>query len=149
MKLFITIEAQNAIESGLADILKETLCALDFLTNKEKDLENIDNYGTEFREIAIIPTCVNDEYWDGLGWKERKQIWRKKREADIRLRMDYERFNNETQRNKRLLFIDVIIKSIRVVQEKSKGDFEGNKLIRDILSALKVSEDEIRQLNGF
>ena len=71
----------------------------------------------------------------------------KKREADIRLRMDYDRFMNETAPDKRLMFIDVIVKSIQVVQERSKGDFRGIELIRDILAALNVSTEEIEQLN--
>lgn len=136
MRLFITVEAQNAMESGLARLLKEINSELDFITSKEKKLESIDNYGTEFKEIAIIPTCASEEYLKILGWKERKQIWRKKKEADIRLQMDYDRFISETEENKRLMFINVIVKSIEVVIERSKGDFNGQQLIKDILSRL-------------
>lgn len=147
MLLFLTIEAQHdAGENGLSEILREVDKALDFVTDKSRDLENIDNYGTEFKSIAIIPSCMNDHFWNVLGWKERKQIWRKKREADIRLRMDYERFINETPENKRLLFIDIIIKSIEVVRDRSKGDFKANDLIKDVLLALNVSEEEIQRL---
>ena len=136
MRLYITVEAQNAMESGLARLLKEINSELDFITSKEKKLESKDNYGTEFKEIAIIPTCASEEYLKILGWKERKQIWRKKKEADIRLQMDYDRFISETEENKRLMFINVIVKSIEVVIERSKGDFNGQQLIKDILSRL-------------
>ena len=112
MRLFLTIEAQNATESGLSNLLKEINTELDFVTSKDRGLETVDNYGTEFKEIAIIPTCASEEYLKILGWKERKQIWRKKQEADIRLHMDYDRFINETEENKRLMFIHIIIKSI-------------------------------------
>ncbi len=148
MLLFITIEAQNADKNGLAKILNETKQTLNFVTDKSKNLEEQNNYGTEFECISIIPSCMDDHFWNALGWKERKQIWRKKREADIRLRMDYERFVNETNENKRLLFIDIIIKSIEVVRDRSKGDFKANDLIKDILSALNVSREEIKQLNA-
>lgn len=70
-----------------------------------------------------------------------------KREADIRLRMDYERFIRETPENKRLMFIDIIVKSIKVVQEKSKGDFRGNDLISDVLNALEVTQEQLDDLN--
>lgn len=70
-----------------------------------------------------------------------------KREADIRLRMDYERFIRETPENKRLMFIDIIVKSIKVVQEKSKGDFRGNDLISDVLNALEVTQEQLDYLN--
>ena len=147
LKLFLTIEAQNATENGLAKILWETTKELNFVTDRTKDLENENNYGTEFRSIAIIPSCMDDHFWSVLGWKERKLIWRKKGEADIRLRMDYERFMKETDANKRLMFIDIIVKSIQVVKERSKGDFQGDQLIKDILLALNVSKEELNQLN--
>lgn len=147
MHLFITIETQNGTENGLAQIMWDIICQLKFVTDTQAGLEDINNYGTEFRSIAIIPTCVDDDFWDILGWKERTQIWRKKREADIRLRMDYERFIRETPENKRLMFIDIIVKSIKVVQEKSKEDFRGNDLISDILNTLEVTQEQLDHLN--
>lgn len=142
----MTIESQIGAEN-LSNILRNTIAQLSFLTNQDIGLEDIDNYGTEFRIISIIPTCLDDHSWEILGWKERKQIWRKKREADIRLRMDYYRFVKETPENQRLMFIDIIVKSIKVVQEKSKGDFRGNELIADILKALNVTQKQLDNLN--
>lgn len=146
MQLLLSIEAQNCTENGLAKILKETINELSFLTNEQIASEDQNNYGTEFQQIAIIPSCVDDRFWDALGWKERKQIWRKKGEADIRLRMDYDRFINETPKNQRLLFLDIIVNSIQIVQERSRGDFRGDALIRDILLTMNVSEKELQQL---
>lgn len=146
MKLFLTVEAQNCTDNGLAKILKRTNDELSFVTNESLNLESENNYGTEFREIAIIPSCVDDDFWNALGWRERKQIWRKKGEADIRLRMDYDRFIKETPENQRLLLVDIIVKSIRIVQDRSDGDFRGDELIRDILFALCVSEEQLKQL---
>lgn len=61
--------------------------------------------------------------------------------------MDYERFIREIPENKRLMFIDIIVKSIKVVQEKSKGDFRGNDLISDILNALEITQEQLDDLN--
>ena len=144
----MTIEAQGDSADNLAKIMWDTTCQLKFVTDREAGLEDIDNYGTEFRSIAIIPTCLDDGFWEASGWKERKQIWRKKKEADIRLRIDYDRFVRETPENQRLMFIDIIVKSIQVVQEKSKGDFRGNELIADILKALNITQDQLDQLNN-
>ena len=138
MHLFLTIEAQNANRNGLADILKEVTKELSFVTDKDIGLEDVDNYGKEFKSIAIIPSCVDDDFWRALGWKERVQIWRKKGEADIRLRMDYDRFITEDDTNKKIMFVEIIIKSIRSIQSRSKGDFDGEKLIEDILIATKL-----------
>lgn len=146
MRLFITIEAQNATESGLSTIMWNVTKKLDFVTNPSKDLENANNYGTEFKELAIIPCCMDDTFWQATGWKERKQIWRKKGEADIRLRMDYDKFITSTPENKYLMFVDTIIKSIQVVQERSKGDFNGDKLITDILSELDITKEQLNNI---
>lgn len=148
MELFMTIETQADVDDILGAIFWETKCQLSFITDKEAGLEEVDNYGTEFRLISVIPTCLDDQFWEASGWKERKQIWRKKREADIRLRMDYDRFVRETPENQRLMFIDIIVKSIQAVQEKSKGDFRGNELIADILKALNITQDQLDQLNN-
>ena len=136
----MSIEAQNATESGLADILNEVNGQLSFITDKKSDLEDVDNYGTEFRILSIIPTCVDDLFWTALGWKERTKIWRKRREADIRLRIDYNRFISETPEKQRLLFIENIVASIRILQGQSKGDFQGDRLISDILSKTGVAQ---------
>lgn len=141
MRLFLSIEAQDAARNGIADIFSEINRRLSFVTNKELDLEYIDNYGTEFEIISIIPTCVDDCFWQALGWKERIQIFRKKKEADIRLRMDYERFINETYDNRYLMSVEIIIKSIQAIQDKSAGDFKGDELIKDILE--NINEDLI------
>lgn len=148
MELFMTIETKADVDDILGAIFWETKCQLSFITDKEAGLEEVDNYGTEFRLISVIPTCLDDQFWEASGWKERKQIWRKKKEADIRLRMDYDRFVRETPENQRLMFIDIIVKSIQAVQEKSKGDFRGNELIADILKALNITQDQLDQLNN-
>ena len=45
------------------------------------------------------------------------------------------------------MVVDIIVKSIKVVQEKSKEDFRGNELIGDILETLNVSQSQLDQLN--
>lgn len=144
MELFITLETEMI--GHISEILNKITQELDFVTNQNADLEYVNNYGTEFRSIGIIPTCFSDETWELIGWKEQKQIWRKKKEADIRLRMDYYQFKRSNPENKRLLFIDIIIKSLKIVQERSKGDFKGEQLINDILNALDVTQEQLDNL---
>ena len=118
---------------------------LDFICNREKDLENIDNYGTEFKLIAIITMIVTQERID-RGFKERRYISRKNKEADIRLNINRDKFFNATPEKQRLLYIKNIIDSINVVIEKSKGDFRGEDLKRDILKALDVTQEQLDNL---
>lgn len=136
MRLFLSFEAQNATEIGIAKICHELNQRLAFVTSDNCGLEDVNNYGSEFRIISIIPTCVDSSYLEILGWKERKQFWRKKKSADIRIMMNYKHFINETYRNKQRLFLETIIKSIEIVQTHSKEDFNGTALIEDILKAM-------------
>lgn len=137
MRLFLSFEAQHATEIGIAKICWEINQKLSFVTNDTCDLENVNNYGSEFRIISIIPTCVDTSYLEILGWKERKQFWRKKKSADIRIMMNYEQFIKETYENKQKMFLETIIKSIEIVQKHSKDDFNGTGLIEDILMAMR------------
>lgn len=140
MKLFISIEAERAEETGIDNIMTEVRKKLSFLS------EDTDAYGTEFSEISVIPVCVSEEMWQILGWKERKLISRKKKEADIRLKMDFQRFNKADAEEKYILFADIIVKSVLVVKEKSKSDFKGDKLVADILKSLNVTKGQLGSL---
>lgn len=46
------------------------------------------------------------------------------------------------------MFADIIIKSIRVVQNKSDGDFKGDKLTRDILKALDITKEQLELIKN-
>ncbi len=145
MKLVISVEAQNAFEIGLGEILREVNESIKSIN--DNSLVSESKYGNEFVSIGIIPSCMEEKMWTALGWKEKKLIKRTKREADIRIRMDYDRFIRESPSNKRLIFIKTIIESLKIVQEKSKFDFKGEELINDILFLLNVSLDELNNLN--
>lgn len=86
MLLFVTIEAQceeTVIDVVFANIRKK----LSLVTATDKGLEDIDNYGTAFCMVSVIPTCVSDETLNVLGWKERKQISRKKKKPISALKL--------------------------------------------------------------
>ena len=145
MRLFISVEAQHAFESGLSEILREVTESIKSINDDSLNSEF--KYGKEFISISIIPSCMDEIYWTALGWKERKLINRKKGEAEIRIRMDYDRFVRESTTNKRLIFIKTIVESIKIIEEKSKSDFNGEKLINDILRLLNVSINELINLD--
>lgn len=134
MQLILSVEGQNCTQIGLSEVLSEVQRKLAFL--RDQDGPYAQKYGTEFDSITIIPTCVSDRVWHILGWKERILLRRKKREADIRLRLDYEQFINADHDGKQDMFVSILIKSIRAVQERSKGDFNADALIEDILMVL-------------
>ena len=63
----MTIETQAGVDDILRAILRDTKCQLKFVTDKEAGLEEVDNYGTEFRLISVIPTCLDDQFWEASG----------------------------------------------------------------------------------
>lgn len=85
MRLFLTLEVDDPAFKTLHSIMNEVNEKIKFVTDVDVNLEEINNYGTEFQNIGIIPTCMSDEFLNALGWKERKLIKRKAKEADIRL----------------------------------------------------------------
>ena len=114
------------------------------LTRNEIDrklncLENND-YGFEFVDIGIIPIIIDPKrgLFEAGFFRERKLIKRKAKEADIRLKTDFIKFQAGDDNIKRLLLIDNIVRSIRVIGEKSKSDFNAEKLISDIIMAVEI-----------
>ena len=116
----------------------------------------MNNYGDEFVSIAIIPIIMPEK--DHEFYPERKLIKRKSKEADIRLFVDYNKFTQGSfsfddkekaqkyDHIRRLLLIKNIIDSIMVVESRKKGNFQGVKLIKDIMQALNVTYDDLRNV---
>ena len=50
--------------------------------------------------------------------------------------------------NKKLMYVDIIIRSIKFLVERSKGDFRGEALIKDILEAVQVTQLQLNELNN-
>ena len=108
-----------------------------------KELEE-KNYGEEFIDIGIVPIIMPEEYHE--RYPERRQLWRKKREADIRLFVDYEKYARGTKEEKLLLWLKCMIEAIEIIESRKKGDFQGEKLIEDILKAMNVKREDLEKL---
>jgi len=108
----------------------------------EKKLESIDvaNYSKDINDIGIIPECQAD--WTLLHTQavpERKYISWVKRSADMRLRVDFYAFKNADEQGRKALIVKNIIDSVKEIDtraKKAKKDFDGERLIQDILAAL-------------
>ena len=100
-----------------------------------------ETYGTEFNNIGIITTILGEDL-KGM-WKERRLVRHKKKDADIRLEIDYDKFISVDERTQMLLYVKNIVDSIFVVENQKKGDFNGIKLINDILAKLDLTLEDI------
>lgn len=144
MKIILGAEAYQSACDLFRYAWNELQAAVDSLSGFD--------YGTEFESISVIPIIMPSEFHD--SYRERKLIKRKAKEADIRLYVDYESFvrcRSDMEREpfksrRRLLLIKAIVDSITVVENGKKGDFQGIKLIDDLLRALKVEKEDLQNL---
>lgn len=133
MRFFLSGELEGDIAEGFINIISEIGSELEGL--------NSNDYGSEVEEIAIIPIVakITPEYEDAGFFKERKLFKRKSKEADFRLRIDYETFLSADYATRKILIIRNIIQSIRILGEKAKSDFNAIKLEKDILQIFDIN----------
>lgn len=146
MRLFLSGELNDDVADDVFIISKEIDEKLKFITEENAGLEDDTTYGDEFKGIGIIPMILSDNF--GKYYNERRYISRKRKDADIRLRINYKRFKKAKFEKKRLIYIKNIMNSIDVVIEKSKGDFKGEKLKEDILKALDVTPEQLKKIKA-
>lgn len=129
MKYFMSSEVSKEIKHEdliiMNNIEKEII---EFLKDK--------NYGSGVVKLSVIPTIFSPETFAALPYKERMRYSPKTREGEFRLKIDFQKFKNGNEEEKKRLIIENIIKSIRLLQEKTdryKVDFDGIRLEKDIL----------------
>ena len=140
MKLFLSSETAfkaNEPFGKVSEVVWQKLKAFE----KADPLD--ETYGSEFNDIGIITMVLGGSLEDT---PERRLIRFKQKSADIRLKIDYERFISSDENTQTLLYVKNIVDSIMVIEQRKKGDFNGTKLIADILSALGVSREQIDSL---
>lgn len=101
------------------------------------------SYGEDVTDISIISVIIKPDLAKEGWFKERVLFKRKAKDADLRLRIDYDKFVKGNDEIKRLLLIDNIMKSIERLSVKTK-DFDSKKLQEDILSILNVTWEELK-----
>jgi len=104
-------------------------------------------YSREIDDIAIIPIIIKfDPTMEKEGcFKERRLIKRKSKVADMRLRIDYDKFVQGDEERRKLLIIGNIIQSIKEISRKVK-DFKGKELEKDILAIFNLSEEDLSKI---
>lgn len=132
MDFFMSGEIQGDIDEIYREIRND-------IGEKLKPLRNKD-YGSELISISIIPIIVTPELEEAGFFKERKLFKRKEKDADYRLRIDYEKFINSDSDSQKLLVIKNIIDCMRSLGKKAKKDFDALSLERDILQLLDLDE---------
>jgi hypothetical protein len=140
MNIFLSGETDKEVSEDFNEIRKEIESKLMNLRDK--------NYGSELQSIGIIPIIVNlpQEYEEAGFFKERKLFKRKEKDADYRLRINFEKFVSGDTNARRLLLTKNIIDSIRSLGTKAKKDFDSFSLEKDILHLLEIDEETINKI---
>ena len=89
-------------------------------------------YGSAITKISIIPIIMAPEFLQG---RSERRLWqRKKRAADYRTIIDFERFRIGDETERQRLLIENTLDAVRDLQRKAGDDFHGEALVLDILA---------------
>ena len=124
MDIFLSAEIEGRAESKWFILQKE-------FSEKLKKLSEY-NYGDNLTSIAIISIIMREEFFEDWAYKERKYYSKKNKEADIRLRINYKKFIIAKEDERRKIYFDHILESIRIAGEKAGSDFRLDNLLSDV-----------------
>lgn len=130
-------EIETTVSEPFREILNE-------IEKRLKCLE-VNDYGNAVQNLGIIPIIVKvvPEFESAGFHKERKLYKKKTKDADYRLRIDYESFLNANYEKKKLLIIKNVVDCIRLLGKKVKKDFAAERLENDVLCLFGVAKEEI------
>jgi hypothetical protein len=140
MHFFISGELDGKLHQDYTTLSRE-------ISSKLKTLE-VNDYGSEFVDIGVIMIIIDRRrgIFDDGTYKERKLIHWKTKAADIRLITEFDTFQAADYEGRRLLLLDNLIRSIKVIAGRSKGDFNGEQLITDIYRLFSIEPKMLENL---
>lgn len=103
------------------------------IAKKFNNLYDSKRYSDKIDSICIVAICTSLRLQNEGFYKERKYISYKKRYADIRLRLDYEKFLSSSDDERKAMCFNLVLEAIQIIQKKLP-DFNGNLLSKDIAS---------------
>lgn len=98
--------------------------------------QNIDikEYTDSLDTIGIVPMIAPSETINDSEWEEIKYVSMRFRMANISLCSDYELFCNANLKDKRKMLLDNILDSLKVIKQKLRGQFNYEKMEKDIVA---------------
>ena len=130
MEIFLSAELGGPASNKWFELQKE----FSPLLSRLRDL----NYGESLKSIGIISILMPDDFYVDGGYKERKYYNKKKKEADIRLRMDYKKFLLASRTDRRRLYISHILDAIRIAGVLAGVEFNYEQLMEDVELVLSI-----------
>ena len=129
MDIFLSAETEGPAASKWFVLQKEFTPLLKSLSEK--------SYGEDLTSIGIISILLRDKYLGDDWHRERKYYSKKNKEADIRLKMDYQKFLRASPEDARKMYIEHILDSISIAGKKAGKGFNLEHLLSDVREVLK------------
>lgn len=129
MEIFLSAEIEGPATNKWFALQKEFAPLLKSLKAK--------CYGDMLTNIGIISIILRDQYFEGGGYKERRYYSKKNKEADIRIKIDYNKFVRSSPEEARAMYIEHILESISIAGEKAGKGFNLEQLLCDVREVLK------------
>ncbi|MED4229380.1 Imm44 family immunity protein [Neobacillus cucumis] len=141
MDIFLSGEIDKDVDEAFVEIRKDIGEKIKVLRTNE--------YGSELTSISIIPIIINitPELEAAGFFKERKLFKRKEKDADYRLRVNFENFFKSDRYTQKLMIVKNIIECIRSLSTKAKNDFDASSLERDILQLFDIDEETFNKID--
>ncbi|HEV2692634.1 MAG TPA: Imm44 family immunity protein [Verrucomicrobiae bacterium] len=99
------------------------------------------DYGDAVTEIAIVPMILGPEFL--AGRPERRMWQRKKRAADYRTIIDFEKFSVADDAQRERLLLMNVADAIRHLQTKTGSGFRADDLLADITAEFGLALTEV------
>ena len=93
-------------------------------------------YGDNLSSIGVISIIMRDKYFEHGGYKERAYYNSKKKEADVRLRLDYNKFIRSNDVERKEMYIEHILTCIQIAGKKAGNAFDVDQLLFDVKNLL-------------
>ena len=128
MEIFLSGEIEGPASAKWVELQRECAPLLSKLEDK--------NYGEDLTSIGIISILMRDEYLANGLHPEKRYYSRKRKEADIRMWINYKEFSRSNKEQRKKIYIDHIIESIRVAGKKAGKGFDTELLVKDVREIL-------------
>lgn len=129
MEIFLSAEIEGPVTSKWFELQKN-------FTEKLLQLNNR-SYGDCLNSIGIISIILREDFFIEGGYKERKYYSFKKKEADIRLRIDYKEFSKGDDAKRKEMYILHILEAIKIAGNRAGKEFDVSSLLFDVEKMLR------------
>lgn len=142
MEIFLSSETEGRADGLLHPIRNMVDSLLDDVRKNE--------YGSALISVGVFAIIMKEEMYDSGGYCERQYYSKVKKEADIRLRLNYKNFCNAKPEKRMELYKQHVSRALEIAANKAKAadpEFQGDKFVSDVRRAFGLPEKEEKMEN--